>query len=164
MPFIAAWAKPSDMAIQKSFPIAEGAFQSSGIGTIHDLLPTILEVSGVEAPKDHVLDGGSLWSWMRGKACKQPQQFLMHFPHSHRSSYYTVYIEDNWKLILHHHKGGAAKHELFDLDQDPYENANLAADNPAELMRMRKRMLEELKKANAQPSKPYESLEDMMGE
>ena len=164
VPFIAAWAMPSDTAIQKSFPIAENAFQGSGIGTIHDLLPTILEVSGVEAPKDHVLDGGSLWSWMNGKAGKQPQQFLMHFPHSHRSSYYTVYIEDNWKLILHHHKGGAAKHELFDLAKDPYEETNLAAKCPDDLERMRTQMLEELKKANAQASKPYESLEDMMGE
>ena len=118
----------------------------------------------LNSDKDHVIDGASLWPWMAGKAAKQPQQFLMHFPHSHRSSYYTVFIEESWKLILHHHKEGADKHELFDLEADPYENANLAAKNSEDLKRMRARMLEELKKANAQPSKPFKSLEEMMGE
>ncbi|MGA0900882.1 MAG: sulfatase-like hydrolase/transferase [Luteolibacter sp.] len=164
VPFIAAWAKPSDAAIQKSYPIAHGVIDAKSMGTIHDLLPTILEVSGAGAPKEHVLDGASLWSWMSGKAVKQPQQFLMHFPHSHRSSYYTVYIENDWKLIVHHHKEGVKRHELFDLSKDPYEKVNLAAGNPAELRRMRKAMLAELKKADAQPSKPFKSLEEMMGE
>lgn len=164
VPFIAAWAKPGDATIQKNFPIPQGAFQGFGIASIHDLLPTLLEVSGVKKPVDHVIDGASLWSWISGKKAKQPQHFLMHFPHAHRSSYYTVYIKDSWKLVLHHHKEGLDRHELFNLDKDPYEKTNLLSEYPAVLARMRMEMLNELKKAKAQPSKPFKSLEEMLGE
>lgn len=164
VPFIAAWAKPSETDTQKQFPIAKGVLQPAGLASIHDLMPTILEICGVRSPDGHALDGASLWPWLNGNQAEQSRHFLMHFPHSHRSSYFTVFIEGSWKLILHHHKEGAERHELFDLAKDPYETTNLAATNPEVLKLMRARMLEELKKTQAQPSMPFATLEEMMGE
>ncbi len=171
VPFIAAWAKPSDVPIQKEFPIAQGAFNAVDVGTIHDLLPTILELTDLEAPKEHALDGESLWPMLGSEIpllitrdSEPEKHFLMHFPHSHRSSYFTVYIEKNWKLVLHHHKEGEERHELFDLNKDPYETVNLAAENAEQLWLMRKFMLQALNRAKAQPPKPFKSLEEMMGE
>lgn len=164
VPFIIAWAKPGDTFFPKTFHIPMGKLDAAKFGTVQDIMPTILEVAGVEAPKDHPLDGASLMSWIRRGENKQPQHFLMHFPHSHRSSYFTVLIEGSWKLVLHHHKEGAERHELFNLAKDPYEETNLAEKNPEELKRMRALMLQKLEAANAQPSKPFKSLEELMGE
>jgi len=162
VPFIAAWAKPADVVIQKQFPIAQGMLQSKGLGTIHDLMPTILEVCGVPKPENHIIDGGSLWSWVAGKEAKQPQQFLMHFPHSHRSSYFTVYIHGDSKLVLHHGKPKEERFEYFNLGNDPYEAKNHASLGGKTVLALQSRMLEELKKAKAQPSKPFTSLEAMV--
>lgn len=164
VPFIMAWAKPGDAAIQKQFPIAQGMLQPKGFGTVHDVMPTLLNLAGITPPEDHVMDGTSLMPWSEGATNWHHFTFLMHFPHSHRSSYFTVLIDANWKLILHHHKKGAERHELFDLSVDPCEETNLAEKKPQELKRMRARMLQELETANAQPSKPFKSLEEMMGE
>ncbi|MFO8027466.1 MAG: sulfatase-like hydrolase/transferase, partial [Opitutales bacterium] len=151
VPFMVAWAEPSEDAhIQKRFPLARGVLEPESIGTIHDLLPTILELTGVDLPEKHALDGGSLWPWLAGKEATQPQRFLMHFPHSHRSSYFTVLIDGHHKLVWHHLKKEGERFELFDLKEDPYELANLAERRPGRLKTMRELMAEELLGVDAQ--------------
>jgi arylsulfatase A-like enzyme len=154
VPFIVAWAKPSDdTPIQKRFPIARGVLESSGLGTIHDLLPTILKVTGVDAPEEHVVDGGQLWPWFADTETVHPQRFLMHFPHSHRSSFFTVLIDGHHKLVWHQLKESDKRFELFDLDADPYELENLASSRPQLLKAMRQGMAEALSAAEAQAPK-----------
>ncbi|PXA03849.1 N-acetylgalactosamine-6-sulfatase [Coraliomargarita sinensis] len=154
VPFIAAWAQPSeDAQIQKRFPITQGILEPTDIGTVHDLLPTLLKVTGVEAPEEHVIDGASLWPWFAGIETAQPQRFLMHFPHSHRSSYFTVLIDGHRKLVWHQLNEGDERFELFDLEADPYEKKNLAEDRPALLKEMRGLMAEELMAVDAQAPK-----------
>lgn len=154
VPFIVAWAKPcGDAHNQKRFPIARGVLEPEGLGTIHDLLPTILNLTGVDVPEDHALDGGNLWPWFAGKKSTQPQRFLMHFPHSHRSSYFTVLIDGHNKLVWHQLKEGDQRFELFDLNEDPYELENLAASHPELLKKMRESMAEELLRVDAQAPK-----------
>lgn len=151
VPFIAAWAKPCDEApIQKRFPIARGVLEPESIGTIHDILPTILEVTGVDQLEEHALDGGTLWPWLAGKEATQSQRFLMHFPHSHRSNYFTVLIDGHNKLVWHHLKKEGERFELFDLKKDPYELQNRAEIRPKLLKDMRELMAEELLRVDAQ--------------
>ena len=155
VPFIAAWAKPSaDAAIQKAFPIQVGVIQDSSIGTVHDVFPSLLELASVDAPKSHLIDGGSLWRTLAGKPAVNPQKFLMHFPHSHRSSYFTSYQEHHWKLVRHYMRDGKNQLELFNLNDDPYENENLAGENRPMLSRMMSSMKRELLAVNAQFPKP----------
>ena len=73
----------------------------------------------------------------------------MHFPHSHRSSYYTVYREKDHKLIYHYHKKPEERYELFDLVKDPSEKNNLASTNKGLLQKMLNSMKKELENNKA---------------
>jgi arylsulfatase A-like enzyme len=77
----------------------------------------------------------------------RPEQFLMHYPHgAHRSNYFTVWRDGDWKVI--HHAlpeipthGGFLQHEggpfqLFNLKDDPFEQKDLAKEQPDELKRL----------------------------
>lgn len=148
VPFIAAWAKPNpDNATQKAWPIPAGAVQPQ-IGTIMDLYPTILEVAGVENPKGHAVDGFDLRTQLQGKTSEdRSSRFLMHFPHQHRSSYFTVFRDGDWKLIYHYRPDAnpaKTRYELFNLAKDPYEKTNLAEAEPAKLKEMVQAMIDQL--------------------
>ena len=148
VPFIAAWAKanPSNAA-QKKLPINAGAITTE-MGTIHDIFPTLLDTAGVGYKGK--IDGQNLAPLLKGETISGKRDFLMHFPHSHRSSYYTVYRLGDWKLIYHYTKPKAERNELFNLTKDPTESKNLAKSQPEELKRMLKAMSAALEDAGAQ--------------
>ncbi|TWT98320.1 sulfatase-like hydrolase/transferase [Stieleria varia] len=161
VPFIAAWAKPnSESPLQKSLAIPAGQIQNQ-VASVSDLFPTVLSLVGAEAPASHVQDGAPLQTLLTGAS--QPdrsQQFLMHYPHApHRSNYFTVYRDGAWKVVYHYlpEKGNKDDHidlfqghyQLFNLDQDPFESANVAADHPDELNRMMESLIESLKSHQA---------------
>ena len=72
----------------------------------------------------------------------------MHFPHQHRSNYFTVYREKDWKLIYHYMREDD-HYELFNLADDPYELKNIAATKPEVLQSMLKTMKREMDEADA---------------
>ena len=76
--------------------------------------------------------------------------FLMHFPHSHRSSYFTAWHQGDWKLVYHYHRPAETRHELFNLAADRTESKNPAAADKKELHRMLKSMTAALQDADAQ--------------
>lgn len=147
VPFIAAWAKPQPgHAMQRAYPIAQGAIQTQ-MATIMDLYPTILSVAGVPIPKGHVLDGSDLRRLMSGRRDRRHRDdFLMHFPHEHRGSYFTTYRRGDWKLIYHYNpeRDGVPTYELYNLRTDPYERHDLAAKHPRRVKRLRKMMCRRL--------------------
>ena len=150
VPFIASWAKPSEKSkIQKKFPIKQGLLHDE-FSSVCDLLPTILEVTDTKAAGDHKIDGNSLWDYFAGKKNVNPQKFLMHFPHNHRSSYFTAYREKEWKLIYNWTRPQEKRYELFNLTTDPIEKNNLAETEPKMLKSMLAAMKRELDAASAQ--------------
>ena len=153
-PFIAAWAKPvADSALQAEVPIAAGSVQPQ-LGTVMDLYPTILSVAGVTPREGHEVDGVDLRPQFSGAANPERREaFLMHFPHSHRSSYFTVFREDEWKLIYHflpEQNPANVRYELFNLATDPFERRNLAEAEPLKLAGMMAAMVAELEAHGAQ--------------
>ena len=81
------------------------------------------------------------------------REFLMHFPHGHRSSYFTAYRRGNWKLVYHYRPGKKdtwPATELFDLADDPYEATNLSVTRPGKLREMIGAMAASLLNAGAQ--------------
>jgi arylsulfatase A-like enzyme len=123
VPFIAAWAKPeTGHPAQRLLPIAVGALQNQQ-AAVHDLFPTILALTGIPTPKDHVVDGKRLDLLLQGLADTARQEvFLMHYPHApHRSDYFTCYRQGNWKVIYHYF---------------PSESKNLATNRPDQLRSM----------------------------
>ncbi len=148
VPFIAAWAKAdASNPAQKKLQIKANAITTQ-MGTIHDIFPTLLETAGVGYQGK--IDGENLAPALSGGKFQGKRDFLMHFPHSHRSSYYTVYRTGDWKIIYHYTKPKEERYELFDLATDPTEAKNLAQSNPEELKRMVKAMTAALEDAGAQ--------------
>ena len=118
--------------------------------TVVDLMPTILKVAGTNIPKSHQLDGQDITSYLATHKGNHKQQFLMHFPHSHRSSNFTVYRDGDWKVIKHYGKKSKPSVELFNLKLDQSESNNLATKNKKKVDEMLVKMKEVLNECDAQ--------------
>ena len=152
VPFIMSWARPDKRnKFQKRYPIAQNAVQTQ-MGTIMDIYPTVLSVAGVKAPKGYVLDGNDLKKLAKGKTDKKHRDdFLMHFPHAHRGSYFTVYRKGDWKLIYYYNPQNPAQPymKLYNLKDDPYENYEMAKEQPGVVKTLFEGMKARLEKENA---------------
>lgn len=149
VPFIAAWAKPNpENALQKSVPIPAGKIHGQ-IATVEDLFPTIVELTGANAPDEYVVDGQSMTTLLTGKADETREtDFLMHYPHApHRSRYFTSYREQSWKVVYHYfpsEESEGGHYQLYHLKTDPFEQKNLADSKPAVLKKMMTKLASEL--------------------
>lgn len=146
VPMLAAWAKrdPSN-SFQTALPIpANGRVHD--LVAILDLFPTFAAVAGVTTPDG--LDGHNLGPYLRAEpGTHRPQELILHFPHDHRSAYFTNFHEDDWKLI---HNFPPDNFELYHLASDISESNNLAAAEPLRLMRMARKMARSLHSSGAQ--------------
>ena len=150
VPFIVSWAKPSASSkVQKQFPIKPGVV-AADFGSICDIMPTALSAAGVKMPANHVVDGVDLASYLKEHRGDKKQTFLMHFPHHHRSSNFTVYREGDWKVIYHYGKPEGKRVELFNLINDPYESNSLSDKEEAKVKFLLGRMKAALDDAGAQ--------------
>lgn len=152
VPFIISWARPDKKnEWQKQLPIASGAVQTQ-LGTIMDIYPTIADLTGAQIPPQHPVDGVSLQPQLSGHpAPSRKETFLMHFPHSHRGSYFTVYREGDWKLIYYYNpeKPERPDCQLFNLATDPQERNECSADNRPLVLTLIDRMAGQLEAENA---------------
>ena len=154
VPFIAAWAKPNaNNERQKALPIPQGKLQPQ-MGNVTDLLPTILQATGVDAPADHVVDGLPLQKLIKGDSDpSHPSKFLMHYPHApHRSTYFTSYRNGNWKVVYHFYPSEDSeglRYQLFNLADDPFEQKNLADSHQKELRMMMGELIKQLEQHDA---------------
>ncbi len=139
-PLIVAWAKPNKKnEFQEKLPVKSGAIQTQ-LTTIMDIYPTILDLLSIQKPSGYPIDGQSLAKNLTGKwNSAKPETFLMHFPHDHRSKYFTNFRKNNWKLVYHYYpqlNPANTKYELFDLASDPYEQINLSKIKPKKVLKM----------------------------
>ncbi len=152
VPFIASWAKVDQSnPWQRKFPIAANRIQPQ-MGTVMDIYPTVLELAGVESSDGHVIDGSSLKTLFTGENdASREEMFLMHFPHQHRSSYFTSYRLNNWKVVYHYNPKTPSnpRYELFHLVRDPFEQIDLSKKNPQRLAQMIRAMAAQLEKEGA---------------
>ena len=109
-----------------------------------DLMPTILNLTDTQAPEGYILDGYDLRAVHAGET---KQTFLMHFPHKHRSSYFTTWHNGDWKLIYQYHS--EPRLQLFNLAKDRSERNDLAEQNPELLQGMLSEMNNALKDSGA---------------
>lgn len=153
VPFIAAWAKPADNALQQRLPIAAGTIQRQ-IAAVYDLFPTILRIADARSPDQHTVDGTRLDTLLTGKPDRSHEQaFLMHYPHApHRSDYFTCYRRGDWKVIYHYYPSQASDgshYQLFNLADDPFEQSDLAASKPDRLHGMMRGLIASMERHNA---------------
>jgi len=153
VPFIAAWAKPDPSnKFQKGLPIPQNSVNLQR-GTVMDLYPTILSLAGVKDIPSHIIDGYDLHDQLLGrKNINRKDMVLMNFPHWHRTSYFTTYIEGDWKVIYRYNPGNPEKpeYELYNLKEDPSEQNDLSKKDKSILKDMMKKMCAEMINENAQ--------------
>jgi arylsulfatase/arylsulfatase A len=111
-----------------------------------DMLPTILDACSVEPPKGLEIDGRSLLPLLERKKIKLADRAIC--IQAHRGDqpvrYHNfAYRTNRWKLV--HASGfgrenfqGAPKIELYDMDLDPLEKKDLAAEKPELFAKLKK--------------------------
>lgn len=109
--------------------------------TSMDLLPTFAKLAGTAAPSDRIIDGKDVWPLLAGaENAKSPHHAFYYY----RTSQLRAVRSGQWKLMLPVNLNAARpksparfeKLQLFNLDSDPIEFENLAAENPAIVARL----------------------------
>ncbi|MEN8187756.1 MAG: sulfatase-like hydrolase/transferase [Bacteroidota bacterium] len=164
VPFIASWVTPNDkVPCQEETPIARNKVQQQQ-GSVIDIFSTLCQLAEVSPPEGYIMDGFALQDQLNGQQnVKRDELFLNHYPHSHRSSYFTSLVKSDWKIIYHYQVDELPHYELFNLKEDPFETNNLAGENPEQLKIMMKTLAGEMKNKKAlYPEKEGQLLELMM--
>jgi arylsulfatase A-like enzyme len=104
-----------------------------------DVLPTLLAAAGLTPPDN--LDGINVLPALLGK-CKLPERPWFSYIHQSGQPHGSVH-EGKWKLVAHGDffaEKPDAELELYDLEADPAEKTNLAAQHPDRTARLYKQL------------------------
>lgn len=107
-----------------------------------DIFATAAAAAGASMPTDRVLDGVNLLPFIEGKDANRPHQTLFW-----RSAGYRTLMDGDWKLQVSDRQN---KVWLYNLKDDPTEQVNLAAAQPAKV----RELSTVLDKINAEQAKP----------
>ncbi|MCH7229105.1 sulfatase-like hydrolase/transferase, partial [Haloferula sp. A504] len=142
VPFIATWAVPdAGNPLQQTLPIPANSIETD-IVTTWDIPATLLDLAGLPAPADFGEDSHSLLLYLSGTpGTHRPQEIVVHYPHEHRSDFFSWIRQDDLKLIYNFENN---THELYNLATDPTESTNLAASQPETAMALARRLAQKL--------------------
>lgn len=101
-----------------------------------DFFPTLMEIAGIPAPAH---DGVSLVPVLRNsRATLPPRDFFFHYPHYYPTTTPVSMVRSgDWKLLEYFEDNRV---ELYNLRQDPSEQTDLAAAEPARARELRARL------------------------
>ena len=106
-----------------------------------DFYPTLLELVGIPAPSEQVVDGLSLVRLLEGNADSDvvTRDLFWHYPHygNQGGEPSSMIRSGSWKLI-HYYEDG--RDELYDLAGDPGERDDLAAAERGRAAELRRRL------------------------
>lgn len=105
-----------------------------------DMMPTLCELLGVKPPAD--IDGVSILPTILGKPAAQKQHAYLYWEFPEYGGQQAVRM-GNWKAIRLNLMKGVIKTALYDLEKDPREEHDLAAQYPDIVRRMEAIMLNE---------------------
>lgn len=107
-----------------------------------DIVPTLVELTASQMPRMNAFDGENVWDILTGKEQEHKPFYFLY------SGRVEALREGRWKCVIPHHyrivetpgkdglpgkqiiDGGRTELALFDLEADPYEAHNLAAQHP----------------------------------
>ena len=104
-----------------------------------DFYPTLLEMAGLPPRPDQHVDGASFAAAVRGEDFERGPIYW-HFPHYSNHGMQSpggAVREGPWKLLEYFENGTV---QLFDLEKDPGEQDDLAAEQPARAAELRNRL------------------------
>jgi arylsulfatase A len=108
-----------------------------------DLLPTLCEIAGVEAPADRALDGASFLPMLEGKPIPRQQPLYWQYDIAISHPFMISLRDGDWKLLAN---SALDRLELFNLADDLREARDRAADQPDRV----RSMLEAMKSRQAE--------------
>ena len=118
-------------------PAAAGTFDGETAFAAFDLVPTLLELAGVDKPASVHFDGEAVTDALLGRERRSRSGPLFFRRPPDRDRFYgvadlpdlaVIAAGGRWKLLCEYDGSGA---ELYDLHADPGETVNRAADHPA---------------------------------
>jgi arylsulfatase A-like enzyme len=127
--------------------------EARGVADMMDWLPTLVELAGARLPDDRAIDGRSLGGVLRGTGARDERPFFylrIRFPFGEQRHEVGAVRSGQWKLKLPQRghpqfleplmKTELYGHGtlLFDLDADPGEQHDVAADHPDVVARLSK--------------------------
>ncbi|MDF1814130.1 MAG: sulfatase-like hydrolase/transferase [Verrucomicrobiales bacterium] len=141
VPFLVAWPEKIPAASQSD---------AWAVGT--DIMPTLLDLAGLEQFPEHHVDGVSLApALLDGKGMEEREHYLWHHPLPRPTQTgdqaMSVLRKKNFKLVKTYFPEVA--YQLYDLDADPYEQHDIAAEKPERVERMAASLVRNLTKAGA---------------
>ncbi|MGC8744268.1 MAG: sulfatase [Verrucomicrobiia bacterium] len=118
-----------------------------------DYFPTILEIAGLKAPQNHIVDGESIVPLLKQTGKLRRENIFWHYPHYHPggATPYSAVRSGNFKLIEFFED---SRLELYDLAADPSEKNNIANKNPELTRKLHELLKEWRKKVGAQLPTP----------
>ena len=126
--------------------------------TACDVLPTIAELAGVRAALPAAVEGGSLAAVLRdqagrGNVQRSREELVFHFPHYDMGNGgpATAILLGDYKLVRNYEK---KTQRLFDLENDPGEERDLAAKLPEKAAELDARLTRYLNAVAAQLAQP----------
>ncbi|GAA5497192.1 hypothetical protein Rhal01_03384 [Rubritalea halochordaticola] len=142
IPMIGTWALPdSSNTFQQALPIPANSVETD-IVTTWDIPTTLLGVAGVDTSLEFGEDGHDLSSYLSGAAgSHRPQEIVVHYPHNHRSDYFSWIRQGDMKLIYNYQTNS---HELYNLANDPTETTDLASSEPETTMKLARALAQKL--------------------
>ena len=128
----AGWGKSSlrEGGIRMPFIVCRGGKVQgrsvSRISSFADIMPTLAELAGVEAPEN---DGISIAPTIMDRPRRQRDHEALYWEFPGGKGWVAVRMGD-WKGLLRNVKKGNAEMELYNLAEDPQETTDLAAEHP----------------------------------
>ncbi len=137
VPMIIRWPGHNGAGISSDVPV---------IGT--DFYPTLLKMAGLKSQPAQHKDGVDLSPLFKGKKLNR-KALYWHFPHYSNHGMQSpgaVIREGRYKLLEYFEKGTV---QLFDLEKDPGEQQDIAAQMPAKVKKMKRKLHRWQKKVGA---------------
>jgi arylsulfatase A-like enzyme len=106
-----------------------------------DVLPTLADLCGAKVPADRIIDGKSLVPVFKGIDVEWKERpFFFYWTRKYPELYNNVALQKGkFKLVGHaDYNAPLDDFELFDIEQDPYEQSNVLAENTTVAYEMKK--------------------------
>ena len=110
-----------------------------------DIFPTILDVLDIDYPILEDRDGRSLVPFFSGKKIEEKSVYLHTIPYVEKSIHDKVGIRTSKYKYFRHATQSEENVNLYDLENDPQENINIASENP-DIVKEMEKILEDFTK------------------
>lgn len=139
MPFIVSWPGRTPRGME-----------SHHIGYFADVMPTLAQIAGTEAPQN---DGISLVPLLEGNSEKQLQHDYLYWEYPRQGGQIAVRM-GNWKGLVQNYNKGSRTMELYDLSHEAHDTESWERNQAAAHPQIVEKMWKAIKESHRMASEP----------